>query len=141
MDPQRAKKAVFVLSNYGLLKHSIEMGDGLADFAGSLLVDEDVAEALQAKRLRREDRDVVDGARPVADWHRSRQINKVTDIHTPMGGESATLVTDTDWLTHRLVADGGGRKECKREEGPCTAHEPPAGQRQAKLCETKYWED
>ena len=35
MDPQVAKKAVFVLCNYGLLHRGVEMGGGLGDFSGS----------------------------------------------------------------------------------------------------------
>ena len=51
MCPQVAKKAVYVLNNYGLLNKSLNVGAGLEDFAGSMLVDEHVAEELQAKRL------------------------------------------------------------------------------------------
>ena len=51
MHPPRASKAVYIMSNYGLLKRSVDLGDGLADFAGSLLVDAHVAEAMEAKRL------------------------------------------------------------------------------------------
>ena len=51
MCPQVAKKAVYVLNNYGLLNKALNVGAGLEDFAGSMLVDEHVAEELQAKRL------------------------------------------------------------------------------------------
>ena len=51
MHPERASKAIFVLNNYGLLYRHVEMGNSLADFSDSLLVEEDVAEELQAKRL------------------------------------------------------------------------------------------
>ena len=51
MDPARAKKAVFVLSNYNLLQRGVEMGDTLSDFEGSLLVDEVTADELRGKRL------------------------------------------------------------------------------------------
>ena len=43
--------ACFVLCNYGLLHRGVEMGDTLGDFAGSMLVPEDEAEELQAKRV------------------------------------------------------------------------------------------
>jgi len=51
MDPKTTKKAVFILSNYGLLHKEVDMGDGLSDFSGSLLMDEDASIELQAKRL------------------------------------------------------------------------------------------
>lgn len=45
------KKAVFVLSNYGLLHHTVEMGNGLSDFGGLMLMDEEVADEVQWRRL------------------------------------------------------------------------------------------
>lgn len=52
MRPEVARKAIFCLNNYGLLHRSVEMGDGLSDFAGSMMVEEDVADDLRAKRMR-----------------------------------------------------------------------------------------
>eukprot|EP00966_Prymnesium_polylepis_P264625 6113118-Prymnesium_polylepis.1 len=51
MNPAIAKKAIFCLNNYGLLHRNLDMGDSLADFSGSMLVDEAVVEELRAKRL------------------------------------------------------------------------------------------
>ena len=47
----RAAKAVFVLSNYGLMHRGVDLRNSLADFSDSMLVEETVAEELQAKRL------------------------------------------------------------------------------------------
>jgi len=52
MDPGVAKKAIFCLNNYGLLHRGVEMGDAWSDFAGSMLIDEAVADELRAKRMR-----------------------------------------------------------------------------------------
>ena len=51
MHPEVAKKAIYCLNNYGLLKRDIDMGDAVNDFAGSMLVDETVADDLRAKRM------------------------------------------------------------------------------------------
>eukprot|EP00966_Prymnesium_polylepis_P128204 2965170-Prymnesium_polylepis.1 len=51
MHPDVAKKAIFCLNNYGLLHRGVEMGDAWSDFAGSMLVDDDVADDLRAKRM------------------------------------------------------------------------------------------
>jgi len=51
MDPKVSSKAVFILNNYSLLHKEVDVGSGLDDFSGSLLVEEVVAEELQAKRL------------------------------------------------------------------------------------------
>ena len=51
MEPMRAAKAVFVLSNYGLMHRGVDLRNSLADFSDSMLVEETVAEELQAKRL------------------------------------------------------------------------------------------
>ena len=47
----RAAKAVFVLSNYGLMHRGVDLRNSLADFSDSMLVEETVAEELQGKRL------------------------------------------------------------------------------------------
>ena len=51
IDDVVVKKAVFVLSNYGLLHHTVEMGNGLSDFGGLMLMDEEVADEVQWRRL------------------------------------------------------------------------------------------
>ena len=51
LEPMRPAKAVFVLSNYGLMHRGVDLGNSLADFSDSMLVEETVAEELQAKRL------------------------------------------------------------------------------------------
>ena len=51
LEPMRAAKAVFVLSNYGLMHRGVDLGNSLADFSDSMLVEETVAEELQGKRL------------------------------------------------------------------------------------------
>ena len=72
------------------------------------------------------------------------------ETYRPTDGWGKRNSCNQHWLTDRLT--DGGRKECKRERknwvgrereiGPCTAHEPPPGQRQAKLCEAQqFWED
>ena len=48
---QVAKKAVFVLCNYGLLHRGVEMGGGLGDFSGSLFMSEEAADAVGALRM------------------------------------------------------------------------------------------
>ena len=51
IDDVVVKKAVFVLSNYGLLHHTVEMGDGLSDFGGLMLMDKEAADEVQWRRL------------------------------------------------------------------------------------------
>lgn len=51
MRREVASKAAFVLNNYNLMHKEVDLGDCISDFAGSFLVDDEVREELQAKRV------------------------------------------------------------------------------------------
>lgn len=51
MNPTTAQKAIFVLCNYGMLQAKVELGDGLADFGGSVLLEEEEDDRIRAKRV------------------------------------------------------------------------------------------
>lgn len=51
MNPATAHKAIFVLCNYGLLKSSVELGDGFDEFGGSILLEEEESDRVTAARV------------------------------------------------------------------------------------------
>ena len=105
MAPQVSKKAVFVLSNYGLLHKGVDVGDGLGDFSGSLLVDEDVSKELSSMRL-----------------HKLRRHQLITDDELAVEAEEAAAGSSKA---------GEDEDEDKEEDGEESEEEDPS-QREVK---------